>query len=300
MAAGPFDPGERARLSALWATGLLDTPPSQRFDRICRLAARVLEVPISLVSLVDVDRQWFKSRTGLTVEQTPREVSFCSVAVASSEDLLVVPDAAADPRFASNPLVTGPPEIRLYAGHVVRERSGHRLGTLCIIDRRPRELEEDELAVLADLARMVESEIVSLQQAVTDPATGLLTPEGLRRALGPALRGLGAGRWAGPVALVAVRPARGPALSSAVDATWERMRAAGALIGGWWDDETIVGLVAGSGPGPALPDLPGGAGRAVAAPVPAEPALGIAAVEHLVGLLDTVRAGTLRWLSPRA
>lgn len=148
---------ELDRLGALWATGLLDTPPEERFDRITRLAAQFFDVPMCLVSLIDTDRQWFKSRFGLGATQTPRSDAFCAHAVEMRE-LLVVEDAQQDVRFAQNPLVTGGPLIRFYAGQPVFSPDGHALGTLCIIDTRPRQLTASRVAALRDFALLVQDE----------------------------------------------------------------------------------------------------------------------------------------------
>lgn len=126
---------EHTRLIALESLGVLDTPAEQRVDRFTRLAAMTFGVPIALVSLVDQNRQWFKSRCGLDVAETPRSMAFCSHAVELG-DMLVIEDAAADPRFAANPLVTGAPHIRFYAGQPLFS-DGQAVGTLCIIDRAP-------------------------------------------------------------------------------------------------------------------------------------------------------------------
>ncbi|MEX2628044.1 MAG: PAS domain S-box protein, partial [Ilumatobacteraceae bacterium] len=150
---------ETARLAALARLGILDTPPEERFDRITRLATRLLGTPIALVSLVDQHRQWFKSVVGLDVRETPREVAFCDHAITGTAAALVVPDASLDVRFRDNPLVTGDPNIRFYAGHVIHDPGGQPVGTLCIIGPRPRQPDADELAVLADLAAMAEAEL---------------------------------------------------------------------------------------------------------------------------------------------
>jgi diguanylate cyclase (GGDEF)-like protein len=155
----PGEPEDEAeRLAALEGLNLLDTPAEERFDRITRLARKVLDVPMALVSLVDADRQWFKSAQGLNVAETPREVSFCGHAVLQDR-LFVVGDAAGDDRFADNPLVTGDPRIRFYAGYPLRAPSGHRVGTLCVIDRRPRDLGEEERRTLEDLGSLAEGEL---------------------------------------------------------------------------------------------------------------------------------------------
>jgi CheY-like chemotaxis protein len=150
-------PGEEQRLTDLYSLRLLDTAKEPRFDRLTRLAAGLLGAPIALVSLVDRDRQWFKSAYGLDLEETPRDTSFCAHAVAS-RDALVVPDTLADSRFAENPLVTGPQRFRFYAGHPLFVRDSC-VGTLCVVDVRPRQLSPDRLELLRDLAALVEQEL---------------------------------------------------------------------------------------------------------------------------------------------
>ncbi|HEX6346832.1 GAF domain-containing sensor histidine kinase [Umezawaea sp.] len=148
---------ELERLAAVRSLKLLDTPAEERFDRITRFAQHVFDVPIVLVSLVDLDRQWFKSSQGMDTREGPRSESFCSRAIESA-DLMEVPDATCDARFADNPVVLGPPHIRFYAGQPVRGPSGHRVGTLCLIDRRPRELGVEDRQRLRDLGSWVEVE----------------------------------------------------------------------------------------------------------------------------------------------
>lgn len=154
----PVPPDEAQRLAALRALGILDTPAEERFDRITRVAQRLFDVPIALVSLVDAERQWFKSRQGLTASETGRDISFCGHAIAGT-GVFVVPDARADVRFVDNPLVTGAPHIRFYAGVPLASADGHNLGTLCIIDRQPRRLSDADLAVLRDLAALARDEL---------------------------------------------------------------------------------------------------------------------------------------------
>lgn len=195
----PAPEDEDRRIQTLRSLCVLDTQAEERFDRITRLASRLFDVPIALVSLVDTDRQWFKSRQGLDATETPRAVSFCGHAILRGE-AMVVPDAAHDERFADNPLVTGEPNIRFYAGCPVQAPDGQRMGTLCIIDREPRELPESDRQALADLARMVETELSSLALATTDSLTGISNRRGFEMLGEHALRM--AARNALPVALV--------------------------------------------------------------------------------------------------
>ncbi|QDH60285.1 GGDEF domain-containing protein [Pandoraea pnomenusa] len=176
----PSHPDEAERLAALRRYEILDTPPEPAFDRIVRLASYVLGTPISLVSLIDESRQWFKARQGLEAEQTPRSMAFCAHAILDDE-VLVVPDARADRRFADNPLVVGEPNIRFYAGAPLRTPQGHRLGTLCVIDRKPRTLDDEKRALLADLSALVVDELelrrvnqVLGDMAMRDALTGAL------------------------------------------------------------------------------------------------------------------------------
>lgn len=157
MKAPDVPPDEPFRLSALEELALLDTPPEERFDRLTRLAARTLNVPIALVSLIDTDRQWFKSRQGLDARETGRDISFCGHAVLR-EETLVIENALDDERFFDNPLVTGDPHIRFYAGAPLHDPQGQRVGTLCIIDRKPRSFSEEDKITLRDLADLVERE----------------------------------------------------------------------------------------------------------------------------------------------
>lgn len=163
---------EEKRLFALHAIGILDTQAEERFDRLTRIASKLFDVPIALVSLVDKDRQWFKSNHGLNIKSTPRTESFCSVAVAEDK-LLIVPDTLLDPRFEYNSLVTGEPGIRFYAGCPVKLPDGEIGGTICIIDTEPRTLSEDERSLLKDLAEVVEDEFRIINLAATDSLTGI-------------------------------------------------------------------------------------------------------------------------------
>ena len=139
----PISPTERKRLKVLWEYEVLDTIPEEVFDDLTELAARICEAPIALISLVDEKRQWFKSKIGLTINETSRDVSFCAHAI-NQTDLFIVPDATRDTRFAQNPLVTSDPKIRFYAGAPLITPDGHALGTLCVIDKVPRELRLDQ------------------------------------------------------------------------------------------------------------------------------------------------------------
>ncbi|WP_448165428.1 diguanylate cyclase domain-containing protein [Burkholderia cepacia] len=177
MQIAPKPADEAARLDTLHSLSILDTPPEERFDRLTRLARRLFDVPIALVSLVDDDCQWFKSHAGLDVTQTSRDVSFCSHALLAG-NTMVIQDALNDDRFHDNPLVTGAPGIRFYAGRPLAAPNGAPIGTLCLIDTRPRSLEPDELALLGDLAHMTEREIAALHFATTDELTQLTNRRG--------------------------------------------------------------------------------------------------------------------------
>lgn len=149
---------EPARLAALHRYRILDTEPEQRFDDLTLLASQICDTPISLITLIDSDRQWFKSRVGLGVHETSRGVAFCAHAIAHS-GIMQVPDAAADARFRDNPFVTGAPNIRFYAGAPLVTPDGYALGTLCVIDVKPRHLSEGQLRALDALRRQVESQL---------------------------------------------------------------------------------------------------------------------------------------------
>jgi GAF domain-containing protein len=149
---------EQRRLSSLRRLLILDTPPEERFDSLTAYAASIFQVPIALVSLVDAQRQWFKSRCGLPATQTGRDESFCGHAILQDE-IFLVRDALKDPRFHDNPLVTGEPCIRFYAGAPLKLQDGQRPGTFCIIDHRPRNLDAWERQHLQDLAGVASLEL---------------------------------------------------------------------------------------------------------------------------------------------
>lgn len=168
---------EKQRLRDLRSLNVLDTTPEERFDRLTRMARRVFGVDIALVSLVDENRQWFKSKTGLDACETGRDISFCGHAILGNE-IFVIEDTLDDERFHDNPLVTGPPHIRFYAGAPLRYMDGNKLGTLCIIDRKPRTLDEEDLGVLRDLAEMAEGELNAIQLATIDDLTRISNRRG--------------------------------------------------------------------------------------------------------------------------
>ena len=151
-------PGEAARLEALRKYQILDTEPEIAFDDLALLASHICETPMAAISLIDEDRQWFKARVGISAPETPRSISFCTHAILQS-DIFVVPDASKDERLRDNPQVTGDPHIRFYAGAPLQAREGHALGTLCVVDRRPRQLTPAQREALAALCRQVEAQL---------------------------------------------------------------------------------------------------------------------------------------------
>lgn len=168
---------ENGRLAALRRYAVLDTPPEEPFDKLIALVRDVLGVPIAAVSLVDAERQWFKSFVGLKVCETSREVSFCSHAIKKREPL-IVPDAALDVRFANNPLVTADPWIRSYLGIPLETPDGYNLGALCAIDTKPRNFSGSEIAILTSFAKLVLNELELRQIAMSDGLTGAMTRRG--------------------------------------------------------------------------------------------------------------------------
>lgn len=177
MIAPPEPKDELQRQETLRSTKLLDSPPEERFDRVTRLARRLFGVPVALVSLVDAHRQWFKSKQGLAVDETSREISFCGHAILR-DDAFVVEDAREDARFADNPLVSAGPKIRFYAGHPLAAPDGSKLGTLCLISDAPRHFSTDDRMALHTLATMIESELIAPDLATLDVPTGLANLRG--------------------------------------------------------------------------------------------------------------------------
>ncbi len=164
---------EQARVIALDKYAILDTDPEQFFDDLTLLASYVCNTPIALISLVDEDRQWFKSRVGLDASETSRDIAFCSTAILQS-DVFVIPDALADERFRDNPLVVSDPHIRFYAGAPLINEDGYALGTLCVVDRAPRELAPEQKEALKALSRLVLAQLefrrnlILLKEALSD------------------------------------------------------------------------------------------------------------------------------------
>lgn len=155
----PLPHDEAQGLQSLRNYNILDTLPETAFDDLTLIAAQNCQTPIALISLVDESRQWFKSRHGIDVEETPREFSFCAFAILQKDTVMEVPDAQADPRFADNPLVTGAPHIRFYAGAPLIARDGQALGTLCVIDTKPLHMDAAQTAVLSALSRNVVTQL---------------------------------------------------------------------------------------------------------------------------------------------
>jgi GAF domain-containing protein len=154
MGAPSMSMNDAARLAALQKYAILDSEPEQAFDDLTLLASYVCKTPIALISLVDENRQWFKSKVGISATETSRDIAFCSTAILQP-DVFVVPDALLDDRFRTNPLVISEPNIRFYAGAPLINEDGYALGTLCVIDRSPRELGADQEAALKALSRLV-------------------------------------------------------------------------------------------------------------------------------------------------
>jgi diguanylate cyclase (GGDEF)-like protein len=177
MIVAPKPPDEERRLAALHTLNLLDTDSEERFDRITRLAQRVFGTSMAAFTLVDTDRQWFKSTVNIASEEDPLETGFCPHAILDPETT-VVEDARQDDRFSDNPLVTAEPGIRFYAGHPVAGPGGEVLGTLCVIDDKPRVGGNFDTEALREFAAMVEAEVASLSLAIGDELTGLANRRG--------------------------------------------------------------------------------------------------------------------------
>lgn len=186
----PYPDNEPARVQAVRAYEVLDTPPEPEFDALARVAAHTFEAPMAVVALMDADRLWFKSRLGLDVPQLDREIAFCAHAIAKPDQPLVVPDLRDDPRFLANPLVHDGPRLRFYAGAPLLDSQGHALGTVAVLDTRPRGFTPDQTQALRDLATLVVTALDSRKRAIqlahlalTDHLTGLSNRAQFDRAL---------------------------------------------------------------------------------------------------------------------
>lgn len=186
----PPPANEDDRLAALHSYDILDTAPEPLYDDITAAAAQLCRTPMALISLIDQDRQWFKSRVGMQPAETPRELAFCAHAILQPDQMMEVGDTFVDPRFARNALVTGGPQIRFYAGAPLLTSDGVALGTLCVLDRAPRTLSDAERTALQALARQVVTTIELRQaarllegDALRDPLTDLWNREGLEHVL---------------------------------------------------------------------------------------------------------------------
>jgi GAF domain-containing protein len=173
MGAPMMSSNEAARVGALQKYAILDSEPEHAFDDLTFLASYVCKTPIALISLIDENRQWFKAKVGISATETSRDIAFCSTAI-QQPDVFVVPDAMKDERFCKNPLVVSEPNIRFYAGAPLVNEEGYALGTLCVIDRAPRELGADQEAALKALSRLVlmqmefRRNLILLKEALSD------------------------------------------------------------------------------------------------------------------------------------
>jgi diguanylate cyclase (GGDEF)-like protein len=173
----PIPPDEENRLRVLHSLNILDTPVEERFDRVTRLVKRLFNVPYSVVSLIDKDRQWLKSTAGIDVKESPRELSFCGHTILGDE-ILIISDTTQDERVFDHPAVAGDPHVRFYAGVPLRVVDGSKMGTLCIFDLKPRYFDTEDYQVLKDLAELVESELVAVQLATLDELTKISNRRG--------------------------------------------------------------------------------------------------------------------------
>jgi diguanylate cyclase (GGDEF)-like protein len=187
----PLPQDEAARLGAVRSLRILDTPAEERFDRVTRVARKVFGVPIAMVTLLDADRQWFKSKQGIAASESSRELAFCAHTILSDRTL-VVPDTQKDERFFDHPWVSAPPALRFYAGHPLKSAEGLHLGALEIADVSPRDVGDDDLQALRDLASFVQDELqvsrltraqmdilTGGSRLLVDPLTGLWTRRGI-------------------------------------------------------------------------------------------------------------------------
>lgn len=170
-------PNETQRLAALYNLHVMDTEAEERFDRITRIAKQLFHVPIALISLVESDRQWFKSKQGLAACETSRDVSFCSHAILK-DDIMIVEYASRDNRFCDNPLVLSDPNIKFYLGCPLKIKNMFNVGTLCLIDDKSRQFSQEEQAIMRDLADMVQTELEARHLSTTDELTGLTNRRG--------------------------------------------------------------------------------------------------------------------------
>ena len=164
---------DTARVEALHKYAILDTEPEQAFDDLVLLASFICKTPIAMISLVDEDRQWFKAKVGISISETSRDIAFCATAI-QQPDVFVVPDALSDERYRNNPLVVSEPNVRFYAGAPLIDEEGHALGTICVLDRIPREFVPDQQAALKALSRVVLAQLefrrnlILLKEALID------------------------------------------------------------------------------------------------------------------------------------
>ncbi|CAN7316922.1 MULTISPECIES: sensor domain-containing diguanylate cyclase [Duganella] len=187
MSAPQMPANETQRIHVLHSLGLLHSAPDERFDRLTRLAKRLFNVPVAKVTLVDTDAVYALSCAGQSSAPVPRELSFCSHTIVN-DGMLVVPDTRTDPRFCDNPYVTSAPYIRFYAGYPLAVPGGSRLGALCLVDFDPRNFGDEDVALLRDLATMVEQEVAAVQMATVDELTLLLNRRGFEASAPQALQ----------------------------------------------------------------------------------------------------------------